>query len=281
MFLPNSFPFLSESNSNYLIDNFSEDILSIYSKYDIFNTRSFLSDFNSVNSPEISELENNSKKRPFKTEIHNKRGRKIIKESKKAEHTARYIDNITRKIQVHFLTFLVNLINDIISTFSLEEIRYKDISMKHFDYKEKSNITKEYFENMKKSSIKELFENINITSKNKRCGENINKENIKKLIEYDYDYFSNLFEKDYLFLFRLYYNNGKPLNKLSLFGKTINISDKVEPFYDLIQVPKNKELKFELIEGAKKYFMNDINNIESESKKGDDTGFNENKEFTI
>jgi len=36
-----------------------------------------------------------------------------------------------------------------------------------------------------------------------------------------------------------------------------------------------------LIEGAKKYFMNDINNIESESKKGDDTGFNENKEFNI
>jgi len=206
MFLPNPFPFLSESNSNSLIDNFSEDILSIYSKYDIFNTRSFLSDFNSVDSPGIIELENDRKKLLFKTdkiESHNKRGRKIIKESKKAEHTARYIDNITRKIQVHFLTFLVNLINDIISTFSLEEIRYKDISMKHFDYKEKSNITKEYFENMKKSSIKELFENINKTSKNKRCGENINKENIKKLIEYDYDYFSNLFEKDYLFLFRL------------------------------------------------------------------------------
>ena len=279
MFLPNPFPFLSESNSNSLIDNFSEDILSIYSKYDIFNTRSFLSDFNSVDSPGIIELENNSKKGPFKTEIHNKRGRKIIKESKKAEHTARYIDNITRKIQVHFLTILVNLINDIISTFSLEEIRYKDISMKHFDYKEKSNITKEYFENMKKSLIKELFENINITSKNKRCGENINKENIKKLIKYDYDYFSNLFEKDYLFLFRLYYNNGKPLNKLSLFGKNINISDKVEPFYDLIQ--KYKESKFELIEGAKKYFMDDINNIESKSEKGDDTGLNENEEFNI
>jgi hypothetical protein len=151
--------------------------------------------------------------------------------------------------------------------------------MKHFDYKEKSNITKEYFENMKKSLIKELFENINITSKNKRCGENINKENIKKLIEYDYDYFSNLFEKDYLFLFRLYYNNGKPLNKLSLFGKNINISDKVEPFYDLIQ--KYKESKFELIEGAKKYFMDDINNIESKSEKGDDTGLNENEEFNI
>jgi len=277
MFLSNPFPFLSESNSNSLIDNFSEDILSISSKNDIFNTRSFLPDLDSVDSPGIIELENDRKKHIFKTdktELHNKRGRKINKESKKAEHTARYIDNITRKIQVHFLTFLVNLINDIIST-----IPHISISMKDLAYDMKCKVSKEYFEKMKKSSIKELFENINITSKYKKCDENTNKENIKKLIEYDYDYFSNLFEKDYLFLFRLYYNNGKPLVQLSLFGKTINISGKTETFYDLIQ--KYKELKFELIEVAKINFINDINKKESESEKGDDKGFNENEEFNI
>ena len=73
--------------------------------------------------------------------------------------------------------------------------------MKDLAYDMKCKVSKEYFEKMKKSSIKELFENINITSKYKKCDENTNKENIKKLIEYDYDYFSNLFEKDYLFLF--------------------------------------------------------------------------------
>lgn len=208
--------------------------------------------------------------------MHNKRGRKIIKESKKAEHTARYIDNITRKIQVHYLTFLVDLINDIIST-----IPHIGISMKDFAYEMKSKVSKEYFEKMKKSSIKELFENINITSWYKKYKLNINKENIKKLIDYDHNYFSNLFEKDYLFLFRLYYNNGKPLDQLSLFGKTIIISDKTKPFCYLIQNPKNKGSKFELIEVAKKYFMNDINITESESEKGDETGFNENEEFNI
>ena len=233
MFLSNPFPFLSESNSNSLIDNFSEDILSISSKNDIFNTRSFLPDLDSVDSPGIIELE-----------------------------------------QVHFLTFLVNLINDIIST-----IPHISISMKDLAYDMKCKVSKEYFEKMKKSSIKELFENINITSKYKKCDENTNKENIKKLIEYDYDYFSNLFEKDYLFLFRLYYNNGKPLDQLSLFGKTINISGKTETFYDLIQ--KYKELKFELIEVAKINFINDINKKESESEKGDDKGFNENEEINI
>ena len=279
MFLPNPFPFLSESNSNSLIDYFSEDILSISSKNDILNTRSFLSDYNPVDSLGIIELKNKSKKQLFttnKSELRNKRGRKIIKESKKAEHTAKYIDNITRKIQVYFLTFLVDLINDIIST-----IPNIDISMKDLDYDMKCKVSKEYFEKMKQSSIKELFENINITSKYKKFEKNINKENIKQLIECDHDYFSNLFEKDYLFLFRLYYNNGKPLNKLSLFGKTIIISDETETFYDLIQKPKNKESKFELIEVAKKNFINDTNNIESESEKGDETDFNENEEFNI
>ena len=99
----------------------------------------------------------------------------------------------------------------------------------------KQKISKVYFEKLKKSSIKELIENINISSKFKNYEENINKEVIKKLFEYDFDYFSKLFEKDYLFFFRLYYNDEKPLNKLSLFGKTIEFSKKTGPFYILIK----------------------------------------------
>ena len=40
----------------------------------------------------------------------------------------------------------------------------------------KAKISKVYFEKMKKSSIKELIENINISSKFKHYEENINKE---------------------------------------------------------------------------------------------------------
>ena len=145
----------------------------------------------------------------------------------------------------------------------------------------KEKISNVYFEKLKKSSIKELIENINISSKFKNYEENMNKEVIKKLIEYDFDYFSKLFEKDYLFFFRLYYNDEKPLNKLSLFGKTIEFSKKTESFYILIKNQEDKELKKAIIEGAKRYFIADINNIESDGEKGDDTGFNENEGFNI
>ena len=277
MFLPNPFPFLSESSNNSLNNTLSDDISSIYSNIDILYDSSFLTDFNLMEISGTNEKENNNKKELFKTEqLKRKRGRKINKESKKATHSALFKDNIKRKIQVHFLTFLVSLINDIISTFPLKGISLKDLA-----HNMKAKISKEYFEKMKKSSIKELIENINISSKFKHYEENINKEVIKKLIEYDYDYFSKLFEKDYLFFFRLYYNDEKPLNKLSLFGKTIKFSKKTEPFYILIQNQEDKELKKCIIEGAKKYFIDDINNIESDGEKGDDTGFNENEGFKI
>ena len=277
MFLPNPFPFLSESSNNSLNNTLSEDISSIYSNIDILNASSFLSDFNMMVIPGTNEKENNNKKEIFKTEhLKKKRGRKINKESKKATHSALFKDNIKRKIQVHFLTFLVSLINDIISTFP-----FKGISLKDLAYNMKAKISEMYFEKLKKSSIKELIENINISSKFKNYEENMNKEVIKKLIEYDFDYFSKLFEKDYLFFFRLYYNDEKPLNKLSLFGKTIEFSKKTESFYILIKNQEDKELKKAIIEGAKKYFIDDINNIESDGEKGDDTSFNENEGYKI
>ena len=277
MFLPNPFPFLSESSNNSLNNTLSDDISSIYSNIDILYNSSFLSDFNLMDISGTNEKENNNKKDLFKTEqLKRKRGRKINKESKKATHSALFKDNIKRKIQVHFLTFLVSLINDIISTFPFKEISLKDLA-----HNMKQKISKVYFEKLKKSSIKELIENINISSKFKNYEENINKEVIKKLIEYDFDYFSKLFEKDYLFFFRLYYNDEKPLNKLSLFGKTIEFSKKTESFYILIKNQEDKELKKAIIEGAKRYFIADINNIESDGEKGDDTGFNENEGFDI
>ena len=277
MFLPNPFPFLSESSNNSLNNTLSDNISSIYSNIDILYDSSFLSDFNLMDISGTNEKENNNKKELFKTEqLKRKRGRKINKESKKATHSALFKDNIKRKIQVHFLTFLVSLINDIISTFPL-----KGVSLKNLAYNMKEKISNVYFEKLKKSSIKELIENINISSKFKNYEENINKEVIKKLFEYNFDYFSKLFEKDYLFFFRLYYNDEKPLNKLSLFGKTIKFSKKTEPFYILIQNQEEKELKKCIIEGAKKYFIDDINNIESDGEKGDDTGFNENEGFKI
>ena len=84
MFLPNPFPFLSESSNNSLNNTLSEDISSIYSNIDILNASSFLSDFNLMDIPGTNEKENNNKKEIFKTEhLKKKEEEKLIKKAKK------------------------------------------------------------------------------------------------------------------------------------------------------------------------------------------------------
>ena len=63
----------------------------------------------------IKDRQNTKEKFLFKTRLNNrKRGRKAIKQlgvKKYPEYTSLSNDNITRKIQIHFLTFLISFIN--------------------------------------------------------------------------------------------------------------------------------------------------------------------------
>jgi hypothetical protein len=61
---------------------------------------------------------NNNSRNIFTTEtVKKKRGLKRNKESKKAEHNIYSNDNITSKIQIHFLNFIVSFLNDCLLSF--------------------------------------------------------------------------------------------------------------------------------------------------------------------
>ena len=259
------------SNPNFdipIIENFTEDNLDLSSNYDISNIRYDLSD---INNESLLFLINNESEREdttirpiFKTEICNKkRGRKFNKESKKQEHTASDPDNIKRKIQVHFLTFIVSLINDCLRTFCLDD----KISFLNFDYKKKEKISKEYLHKIKNSSVKEIIENMGISKKHKRNIGNKNKENLEILEKIDW--FQKLFEINYLDLFSLYYNNQRPLKHVSLFYKNIIISGKTKPFYHLLQKYKESKEYMEIINMAKLFVLSENDNKEKESDKKD------------
>ena len=191
------------SNPNFdipIIENFTEDNLDLSSNYDISNIRYDLSD---INNESLLFLINNESEREdttirpiFKTELCNKkRGRKFNKESKKQEHTASDPDNIKRKIQVHFLTFIVSLINDCLRTFCLDD----KISFLNFDYNKKAKVSKEYLNKIQNSSIKEIIENVGNSKKHKRTVGNKNKENLKKLEKFDW--LQKSIEKNYSILY--------------------------------------------------------------------------------
>lgn len=206
----------------------------------------------------------------FKIELCNKkRGRKYNEDNKKQEHTPLSPDNIKRKIQVHFLSFMISFANDYIHTYP----QAKGISFLNFEGINKSKVSREHFEKIKKSSIKELFENMGISNKYKRYCKNNNKENIVKLAKFDW--FQQFFDKNYLEIFDIYYNNGLPLEKISLLGKTIHFSKRTKPFFNLLQKYKNSREYINILNGVKNFFLPDNDSIETKSFKKDYLGLNE------
>jgi hypothetical protein len=104
-------------------------------------------------SKQNSERNNNSRHHIFTTEtVKKKRGIKRNKDSKKAEHSIYSNDNITSKIQIHFLNFIISFLNDCLLSFGTKELSFKNI-----DYKVKSKVSRKHLEEMKNSTILDIL----------------------------------------------------------------------------------------------------------------------------
>jgi len=84
-------------------------------------------------------------------------------------------DNITSKIQIHYLNFIVSFLNDCVLSFFGTKI----FSFKNINYKEKSKVSRKHLEEMKNSSILDIFKNIDISDKYKYYDKDTNKMNLE------------------------------------------------------------------------------------------------------
>ena len=186
-----------------------------------------------------------------------KRGKQSKINPKKEIHTSTTCDNILRKIQTHFLNFLISFINDCVKL----ENKNKKIYFRKFNYDIKKKISREYLDEIKNLTIKNILETIDISKKYTRTKSNVNKENLSKFSSDSW--FKKLFEMKFLELFEYYYNNAQPLKKVTLFGKTITFSEKTLPFNKLIENNDNKE---DFINITEINYINDIKKIEIAKK---------------
>ena len=259
----------SHYNTDCIIE---ENVLSSNTSIYNISLNLNLSDINNefLNYKESNEIEKQvAKKSPF-FKIKKKRGRKFNKDRKQQEHTALDDDNIKRKIQVDFLNFVVNFSNDCLRAFSLDKKMY----FQKFNREKKIRVAKQYIQEIKNFSIKEIFEFMGISEKCKKYRKNHNIENIEKLK--GYDWFKSLFEKNYLDFFSLYYNDRKPLKQKTILGKVINISKETKSFYDLLEKYKNSKEYKNILNGATIFFLEDNDNKDSKSDKKDIIDLNEN-----
>ena len=245
----------------------SNDIISFPNEIGILNKNetgkvksdNFVSDFNSKTLNQLFGVKDKSK---FKFVLKNKkRGRSSEKISKKETHHAYTYDNILRKIQTHFLNFMLSFINDCIK--SLHES--KRMNLKNINYAEKRKIKKSYLEKIKNATINEIINNADISIKYKKYDKDINRKNVTKLSKISF--FENLFKMNFLELFSIYYNKSQPLDKLLLFNKTINLSKKTKPFYKLLETEESHKEYF--IEIAKMNYINDIIKNEKDKQIGE------------
>jgi hypothetical protein len=177
------------------------------------------------------------------------RGRKGIQENNldKRIHSASDDDNVLRKIQVHYLTFLVNFTNDVIKTF----IEDKNVpQFKNLDYKFKKIVKHKVVEDLKSKTIGEILQS-RISPKMKTY-ESFANNNIYNDICNRSPLIKEFLQTQYIKLFKEYYNNKD--KKFEVNGKIIQLSPKTKTYNDLIL--KNYQYKDKIKYVTTTYFLN-------------------------
>lgn len=183
-----------------------------------------------IKQNESSEFLNKKKRRGRIKRIRNnlEKKREILHDKNKA-------DNLLRTVQVHYLSFIVKYLNDILKNLKYNQ-KFLDL-----DYNFKKNIKKEFVEELKTKTIGEIISN-KVSIKYKKKDKFINKklyESIKKD-----EILKNIFEENYIMLFRkIYFKNKNKIN-LNEFGinKEITFSPEIKTFQDLFKNKQQKEI---------------------------------------
>ena len=165
------------------------------------------------------------------------RDKKELSDIKK-RHGKKAFDNVTTKIQVNFISFLISFANDVIKEVSNND---KTLFFKNIDYKEKSNVKSSNLVNCKKLKVDDILEK-SISRKFRSTNENHNKVVYEKIINLSSEVCEEYFNMRIVPIFQKYYNNCKPCNKVMIYGKSIYLS---------------KIIKTELIECAKLVYLNE------------------------
>ena len=194
----------------------------------------------------------------FKTnKIHN-RGRKNKNLNNKQTHDKYSWDNIITKIQVHYISFIINLANDIIKTVSDEKKYNKTLCFKNIEYKSKIYYNYKEFQTLKEKCIKDIL--VKPASKrNNSNKDNYNEEIYNELINSSdpSEILDEFFNIDYLSLTHDYYNNCQELKSITIKNKKIELSGKTKSFFWLINKKQNDNFKMKklMIECINKVFL--------------------------
>lgn len=210
----------------------------------------------------------------FKTQMMSNRGKAPEKTLLGKKHGKTCFDNILTKIQVHFISFLINMVNDAVKEeFEpefLDTIVKKNNNgternfFKNISYKEKSKIKYNYLMNCFQKPIKEII-GTDITKKFRNLETNYNKDLYEKLSKKS-EWFSDFLDKKFIEVFnKYYYNKGDKLEKIEFKGKTLNISKNTKSFCYLLE-KQGSSLAQSMKDIIKNVYLNEVKNKNNNEK---------------
>ena len=236
---------LSETENDFEVykDIFKRDFPNAFDSFIINNeeidesSRYLIDDSNKLicKGKSISDISTNQSQ--FKIEkkeksIKNKkRGRpkgqnnSFIKDNQN-NHNRYSMDNILRKVQVHFFNFIIFILNDI-----LKELNFTERFLK-IGYEAKKDVCKDNVESLKAREISDIV-CLDISCKYNTKDKNANR-NIYDKIK-DNEILNKLFKAKYMEFFDIYYKSKSKFINFTKFGleKEVRRSDKTEVFLDL------------------------------------------------
>ena len=211
-----------------LYDNFIKNHIIEVAEYKLYNKKrksNIIEDAKYTFCNKKRERENESfiffKKEEAGDKIKRGRKAKLNKENYRAEHNKNSEDNIIKKIKAKLLLYPLLFLNNILKSSDIDKRLYK------LDYKYTNQLKKDEDMNIIKMSLKELY-SLDISPKfTKNLPNDINKKNIKEIIE-------NNNIKDYetiMFVFNLSFADWM---ELFCYKKDINeIINKYEGIYNV------------------------------------------------
>jgi hypothetical protein len=155
----------------------------------------------------------------------------ILGKKRKRKHDKTAIDNIKRKIQVNYIKFLRNLLNQINNELLGNN---KNIQFFPLNSNFMKSISSKFFDKLKEQNLGDIFKD-NVSQKYKNY-QNLNIE-VYNEITYKSETIKKILDKKYLEFFYVYYSNIKTL-KLSEYDsdsdKIIKLSSNIGFFKDLL-----------------------------------------------
>ena len=184
-----------------------------------------------------------------------KRGRKTKNDNLKEKRPPRKNDrdNVHSKVQIHFMTFIVNIMNCILILFGIEK------QFQHIDYASKKGTNFDNSEKLKKQMLEDILK-LKRSNRYEKTDENHNLKVYEEIK--DLPVIKNILKENYLTFFQEVYYKSERIISLSKYGseetlyldkKTQTYKDKVKSFGDPIYEKIFEDYVYEL------YFHKNIN----------------------